>query len=160
LSDDQQNRIQRSYGELVRILDSKGDLIAKLYSSDCITELQKQYIESATTPRESNKRLINIVRRGSGVNFDKFIECLNKTGQRHVSRILVEDGVVTYMVATVTPKQKERLIVEKLTDLLRSTPEESREDVLGKLCNEARQRVRQLSDNEVAILKTEVGHSI
>ena len=72
---------------------------------------------------ESNTRLFDIMRRGSQTDFNKSIECLNETGQRHVSRILIEDGTVAHLVATISPansrEQRERPIVDQLTALLR-----------------------------------------
>jgi len=95
LSDKQQSRLKKNYPILVRLINSKGGLIGELYAADCITWRQKEYIEHPTiTQSESNTRLIDIVRRGSKTNFNKFIQCLNEAGQRHVNRILIEDGTV------------------------------------------------------------------
>jgi len=97
LNESQQSRIQRNYDTLVNIINSKDGLTAKLYAADCITRRQKQFIEHPMiTQSESNTRLIYIVMRGSEINFNNFIECLNETGQQ-VSHILIEDGAVERM---------------------------------------------------------------
>ena len=120
LSDEQQSRLQKNYATLIRIIDMEdGTLTAELYAANCITKCQKEYIEqTAITHSERKKRLINIVRRGSEANFYKFIECLNNTGQHHVSRILIEDGAVAHIVANISPannrEERERQIVDKL----------------------------------------------
>ena len=114
MNDEQLSRLQKNQPILVRILNVKDGLAAELLAADCITWRQKEYIESATTESESNTRLIDIVRRGSQIDFHKFIKCLNKTGQRHVSRILIEDGAVAHLVATISTagnrEQQERRI--------------------------------------------------
>jgi Caspase recruitment domain len=104
LSDDQQSRLKRNYSTLVRIVNLDGDLIAALLSADCITWRQKEYIEHpAIQHSESVRRLIDIMRRGSEVNFYKFIECLDETGLRPVSNILFEGGTVAFIIATTNP---------------------------------------------------------
>jgi len=90
LSDDQQSRLNMNYASLVNSINSNGSVIDELFTAGCITRLQLEYIEAATRESEKNKRLINIVRRGCQLNYHKFIECLNKTGQDHVSKLLME----------------------------------------------------------------------
>ena len=100
------------------------------------------------------------MRRGSETDFSKFIECLNETGQRHVSRILIEDGRVAFIVATTSPTnnrdKRERRIVDQLTVLLRDMPPERRR----VLFNEAEKRINNLRENEVVVLNAKIGHSI
>ena len=85
---------------------------------------------------DSIERLREIVRRGSETDFYKFIECLNNTGQLHVSRILTEDGAVALTVANISPannrgerERRERQLVDQFSVLLIDTPDE----LLGKL---------------------------
>ena len=160
INDEQQSRLQKNYVTLVRLIKSKDGLTAEMFSADCITWQQKEYIESTSRESESNKRLLDIVRRGSETDFAKVIECLNATGQHHVSRILTEDGAVAHIVATISPisnrKQREGQIVDQLTALLLETPVER----IDELYREARQRINQLLGNDVAILTAETGHSI
>jgi len=82
--------------------DSKDGLVEESFAADCITWLQREYIEHPMIAQlESNKRLIEIVTRGSETNYHKFIESLNTTGQHHMSRILIEDRTVALIVATI-----------------------------------------------------------
>ena len=165
LNDEQQSRLQRNYSILLSTIDSKNSiLIEELYAADCITFLRKEYIDSAARRSESNKRLVDIMSRGSETDFHKFIECLNKTCQRHISRILIEDGTVAFIVATTSPahnrEQQEKQIVDQLTAILRDTPEERRDEFINEALSNARQPLHQLRENEVTILTVEIGHSI
>ena len=161
LTKKQQSRLQRNHGALVRCINLKdGMLTAKLFEADCITSRQKEYIEhDRITQSENNTRLLDIMRRGSQTNFNKFVECLDRTGHRHVSRILNEDVAVAYIVATTSSANnreiRERRLVE-LMSVLRDIPDECIVD----LVDEARQRLNPLRDNDVAISTAETGHSI
>jgi len=156
LSDDQQSRLKRNYSTLVHLINSKDGLIGELYAADCITSLQKEYIESASRQSKSNERLIKIVVRGSETDYHKLIKCLYNTGQRHVSRILMDDGAVAHIVANIRPDREERRVVDQLTVLLRDTPDEQIEG----LVDEARQRINRLRENEASMLIADIGHSI
>jgi hypothetical protein len=84
-------------------------------ASDCITRRQRDYIES----EDSNARLLDILSRGSEADFMKFIDGLRNTGQEHVVRILLEDGVVAQIVAkTRSSADEERLIAERFMAVL------------------------------------------
>jgi hypothetical protein len=63
LSDEQLSRLKRNQPALIRLLNVKYDLTARLLAADCITWRQKEYIE--ITESERNTRLLDIVRRGS-----------------------------------------------------------------------------------------------
>jgi len=165
LSDSQQSRLNRNSRTLMEIITTKDGLTAELYAADCITWRQKEYIEHPMiTQAESNTRLIEIMRRGSETDYQKFIECLNKTGQRHVSRILIEDGTVARIVATISPaynrEQQERRIVDQLTEFMRDIPDEQRQSTLVEMFQKATRPLDQLRENEVTILTSEIGHSI
>ena len=73
-----------------------------MLAADCIMWCQKEYIESVPSKSESNARLLYIIRIGSETDFPKFIECLNETGQRPVSRLLIGGGTVAH-VAIISP---------------------------------------------------------
>jgi hypothetical protein len=70
------------------LIDSDHGLLAEMITADCISLRQKQFIESGTSSADRNSRLLDILRRGSESDFNKFIECLSKTGQQHVASIL------------------------------------------------------------------------
>ena len=83
-----------------------------------------------------------------------------KTGQHHISLLLIEDGAVAHIVATTSPvinrEQRERLIVDQIMTRLRDTPDER----FVELVEKARQRFNQLHENDVAMDMAEIGHSI
>jgi hypothetical protein len=93
LSDEKKSRLERNYSKLVNWLDSDHGLLAEMMTADCILLRQKQFIESGTSSADRNSRLLDILRRGSESDFNKFIECLSKTGQKHVASLLMEDGL-------------------------------------------------------------------
>ena len=86
---------QESYAKLVeknliliRLIITKNGLTQQMYDAGCITKRQKRNIDTAESYSESNTRLLNILKRGSQADFDKFIGCLEKTNQQHVKSIL------------------------------------------------------------------------
>ena len=86
---------------------------------------QKDSIESAATRRDRNERLLDVIRRGSEIDFCKFIECLDKTKQHHVSYILLNDWLATSITASISGSENVdddlTRIIERLTDLLADT---------------------------------------
>lgn len=93
LTDDQRSRLAANREALVESIDPSGRLLDKLVAADCITRRQKEFVESTAAARfERNARLVRIVGGGSGSDFDKFVECLAKTGQRAACRILLSTG--------------------------------------------------------------------
>lgn len=145
-----QSRVQRNYSTLVAVIDSKNGLLTELFAEKCITWRHKEFIESAVSPSEHNKRLLEIVRRGSESDFDKFIDCLNNTGQQHVSRILLEDGVVVGQhVARISSadneKYDEEWIVKQFMDLLHRSSTERKHELLSRVSQ---------SDSELVAMNT------
>jgi hypothetical protein len=115
LSDALKSRLIKNHAILMELLDTRCGLLAELLASDCITRRQQEYIES----EDSKARLLDILSRGSEADFMKFIDGLRKTGQEHVARILLEDGVVAQIVAkTRCSADEERLIAERFMDVL------------------------------------------
>jgi hypothetical protein len=95
----------------------------KMFSVECITQNQKQSVESAATAAERNRRLLKMVRRGSETDFCRFIECLNRTEQHHVSSLLSKNAVVAQIVAifkqTAKLKQHETDAVQRLQEIFK-----------------------------------------
>lgn len=94
--------LKNNHSSLVELIDTQGGLVNELYTDDCITKRQKEFIETAASQSESNSRLLEVIKRGSDSDFDKFISCLLKTGQQQVCRILNEGAVLARFVASVT----------------------------------------------------------
>jgi len=159
LTDTQQSQLKFNYSKLVQLIDSKNGLVTELYAADCITWRQKEYIESAPRESESNIRLLDIVRRGSETDFDKFIECLNKTAQRHIVELL--SGTVARIVATISvereAEQHERRIVDQLNALLSNTSDQRMEELFDAV---RQRRMNDLRDNGVTIVAANIESSI
>lgn len=128
LSDECKSKLRANYGAMIDAIDTKsGHLLPELLSAGCITWRQKHFVESATSQAESNSRLLDIVKRGSQSDFDKFVRCLEKTGQEHVGRMLLNNASVTLVIAETrcgcggSSSDEERLIVERFMALLRGS---------------------------------------
>jgi hypothetical protein len=140
LSEALKSRLIKNHAKLVELIDTKCGLLDELRASDCITRRQRDYIES----EDSIARLLDILSRGSEVDFMKFIDGLRNTGQEHVVCMLLGDGVVPQLVAkTRSSADKERLIAERFMAVLRSSSNVDREithDEVKRLVNELRNR--------------------
>ena len=86
LSDSQLQRIFTNRHHLIQTIDIEDSgLLAHMYSKNCITQLQKQEIISVD-------KLLEIVQRKSVADFNKFLECLSASGQKHISTLLTQDA--------------------------------------------------------------------
>jgi hypothetical protein len=127
--------------------------LAELQASDCITRRQQEYIES----EDSKARLLDILSRGSEADFMKFIDGLRKTGQEHVARILLEDGVVAQIVAkTRCSADEERLIVERFMAVLGNVPNEERENYYAQVTR----HMNELRSRGIDLIAANTQHSI
>jgi hypothetical protein len=94
LSDEKKSLLDRHYSKLVNLIDSGCGLLAEMITAECISLRQKQFIESGTSSADRNSRLLDILRRGSESDFNKFIECLSKNWSEACGKHPKEDGVV------------------------------------------------------------------
>jgi hypothetical protein len=78
-------------------IDAEYGLVEALYSANCITRRQREYIKESR-PSEKNCLLLDILARRSFADFKIFIDCLHKSGQSHVARVLEEGGGKTYSI--------------------------------------------------------------
>jgi hypothetical protein len=99
LCEEHKRRLLANYSTLISLIDSRQGLLAELLSVDCITQRQKEFVESGASQSESNQRLLDIVMRGSQSDFEKFIKGLIRSGQQQVCRVLLEDAVLMRIVA-------------------------------------------------------------
>jgi DNA-binding beta-propeller fold protein YncE len=99
LNDKMKKKLLANQAALVKLLDVRHGLLADLVAEDCITRRHKELVENASSQAQSNSLLLDIIMRGSQSDFSKFVRCLINSGQEHVCRILVEDGVVARLVA-------------------------------------------------------------
>jgi hypothetical protein len=97
------------------------------------------------------------VSRGSEADFMKFIDGLRKTGQEHVARILLEDGVVTQIVAkTRCSADEERLIVERFMAVLGNVPSVERENYYAQVTR----HMSELRSRGIDLIAANTQHSI
>jgi hypothetical protein len=94
LDDVSKSQLIKKRAVLVKIIDLSYGLLYELYAADCVTWRQLKFIESAPSAAERNHRLLNVLRRGSEVDFQKFIGCLRRTGKEHVASVLSGDEPV------------------------------------------------------------------
>jgi Caspase recruitment domain len=134
LNDETKTRLTKNYAKLAELIDTKHNLLAELLARDSISSRQKQYIESADSQANINRRLLDILRRGSENDFNKFIACLKKTGQEHVANVLMKDGVIAHVVAkTDCSEAEEKRIVESIKALLDRCPDAGRERLFNQM---------------------------
>lgn len=128
IADEYNRRLDSHHAFLVGNIDSTNGLVIALFWS------QKEFIESASLDAERNRRLLDIVRRGCASDFDKFIMCLEATGQAHISTILLEDGDVIRLVAeTGELEHTEKGIVDAFMTLFKNSPTDRRKELLNVL---------------------------
>lgn len=91
-------RIKVNYAVLVELIDTR-EVLSFLVAEKCITRRQHEFIKNTSSATQSNQRLLDIILKGSESDYEKFIECLNWSEQRHVCRILDEEVAVVSMMA-------------------------------------------------------------
>ena len=90
--------IQRHYVFLVDKLVAKDSgLVGELYRDEVLTSADMESICAETTSSEQNKKLLTVLSRKTKVQFDQFLDALDKTGQQHVrNEISAETKCVSY----------------------------------------------------------------
>ena len=63
-------------------------LIAMLFTCDVIDVQDKDCLEAELSSVKCNKKMLSMLGRKSEQQFDLFLSCLTKTGQRHVVKKL------------------------------------------------------------------------
>jgi len=159
VNEEQKSRLKINHAELINLLETKdSNLLAELVATECITIQYKDYIQSAETSAECSNRLLSIVERGSERDFDKFIHCLSKRNQRHVSRIMSEDGVVLHFTAIVSGTgdftRRESCIADQFMTILQK-------DYLEKpILKEVQQHMDLQQANDVPLIASVQGNGI
>jgi Caspase recruitment domain len=114
LNDETKSSLRSNHAKLVELIDTKHNrFLVELFACRCISLRQKQYIESADSQAKINRRLLDILRRGSENDLSKFIYSLKKTGQEHVANVLLEDGVVAHIVAKTNCSAAKKTCIQK-----------------------------------------------
>jgi len=95
-----QARIQRLAANgvhLVDIMDSDNAFVAELASKECITTPQREYLMNIAQPRDRNNKILELLKRRSVADFQKFTAVLSKE-QAFLVRFLVTDGGETSLL--------------------------------------------------------------
>ena len=82
--------ILKNYSKIASILDSGDDLIAEMLSQHCLTLNQLIVIENINDRCERNKKLLDILLKGSRRTLKLFLECLEKM-QCHLLPLMTEE---------------------------------------------------------------------
>ena len=161
LSEEQLFRLQTNYATVADIIDTENGLLTELLATDCITDRQRKYVESAITELDRNGRLLDIVRRGSETNFNSFIRCLDITNQHHISCTLQTDVAVAHIVATISSEAddvdvNEGCIVDNMMALLQNKSDDRKQLTIDKL----QQRLNELRNHRKPLIAAKKGNSI
>ena len=96
--------IRQHFVFLLDNLDVKNSrLISELYQAEVLRSNEMQPFLSERTSFEQNEKLLSMLSRKSKVQFDKFLDALNETGQQHVrSHITSRQGMfIAFMRSSV-----------------------------------------------------------
>ncbi len=90
MAEEQLRSVRVNWNSLTQLIDCSVELLAELYAtdSDCLTLRQIQFIEAESVMTKKNERLLEIITLKSIAKFNKFLDCLNLTGQQHVVNLL------------------------------------------------------------------------
>jgi Caspase recruitment domain len=70
----QESILMRNYSSLIQLIDSRHDLVAKMYAADCITWRQKDFIETASSQAKRNMRLLNFMEKNQPIRLQQVFE--------------------------------------------------------------------------------------
>jgi len=77
--------IREHYVFLVDTLDAKhSGLVAELYQAKVLRREEMESVNSEVTSYTQNEKLLSMLSRKTKDQFDKFLDALDNTGQRHV----------------------------------------------------------------------------
>jgi len=88
--------IREYYVLLVETLDAKhSGLVAELYQAKVLSNEERESVNSEVISFIQNEKLLSMLSRKTNDQFDKFLDALNNTGQRHVrNRITGRPGLL------------------------------------------------------------------
>jgi len=87
-------KIRQHYVFLVDSLDAKySGLVGELYQAGVLSREERDVVNSDVTLFTQNEKLLSVLSRKTSDQFDKFLDALDRTGQRHVhNRIIGRQG--------------------------------------------------------------------
>jgi hypothetical protein len=155
LNEDRRKSIQEKYRDLVSTMNTTGSLLDRLFTTECITQRQMEFIQSESLNAGRNRRLLDIILRGSERDFIVFMECLDESEQESVRQILLDDVALMKAKSLITSTEEE-LICQRFMALLRN----SSSDELERLYAAVTEVVTDLRSRDVQVVAATVGHSI
>ena len=90
LHDGQMSIIDRNKSKLMDLLDTEYDLLPALRATTCLSRHQIDSLQAIPNVHERNLKLLEMLKRRSISQFNKFIECLERY-QRHLIPFLTGD---------------------------------------------------------------------
>jgi len=81
---------------LVENIQPNDELLASLLSLNCITEEQIHFIQRHRSTRDKNYELLYIMESFDETKFSSFVNCLRRTNQRTVAKIIENGGGLTF----------------------------------------------------------------
>ena len=87
LDDELLKQISSSSKGLIECIECDSGLVAELFSLGCISQIQKQSIESLQGISK-NEKLLHIMTLKSISEFKEFKTCLSRTNQHHIVAVL------------------------------------------------------------------------
>jgi hypothetical protein len=98
-----ESRITRNFRELTNLIEADTVFVNSLNSAACINSLQKCDIDETSVYYDKVRKLLDFLLQSSFANYEDFVECLKKTNQHLVAKI-VEDEVGE-LIAQVNTEQ-------------------------------------------------------
>jgi hypothetical protein len=91
LDSEYESRIKRNFRELSELIETDFDFVTLLYPAACINSLQKCDVDDTPNEYDKPRKLLDFLLQSSIANYEDFVECLKKTNQHLVAKILEND---------------------------------------------------------------------
>ena len=91
--------IDCNYQQIINLLDPDHGLLQNLLVARCVSPEQKADIESASSFRVRNSRIIDCLRRRDDFYIVSFTECLKRTKQHRLTSALVQSAGQIYYIS-------------------------------------------------------------
>lgn len=86
----QSQRLIINTDRLIMTMSLQDGLLSELRNNDVLNDYHERRIRSLTGEVDKTEKLLEIMKRRSRIQFGKFIQCLCRTGQRHITYLLAE----------------------------------------------------------------------
>lgn len=92
-------QLQKNHNALVDMIECNDRLLSQLHAHGCLTRLQLDYIKNADLRAESNRRLLDLLRRRDQSDFDSFILSFQNANRKVIADLLLGSGSVVPLVS-------------------------------------------------------------